>query len=75
MMYIRWFVEFVFDMITAPFEIGAALLDLIVDLISGLIRLIDVLPVWIEVPFYLLLAMAVLFRISQFIPGIGGASD
>lgn len=72
-MYIRWFVEFLFEVITQPFRVGAEIIGLVIDVADSLFDFLGVLPAWLFVPFYMLIAIAVLFRVSQFVPTIGGA--
>lgn len=74
-MYIRWFIEFLFDVIMQPFRVGAEIIGLVVDVAQSLHSFLSVLPAWVFVPFYLLVTISVLFRVSQFVPTIGGASS
>lgn len=75
MIYLFWFVEFVYNiLIVEPLRVGAAIFDCIVNTVESFSELLSVLPPWLSSVFYTLFAIAVLFRVSQFIPTLGGAS-
>lgn len=75
MMYLFWFVEFIFNtLIVEPFQFAGEFILLVVDVIENLGILIAAFPNWLSVPFGALLTIAVIFRVSQFIPSLGGAS-
>lgn len=76
MMYVYWFLEFVFNtIIVEPFQFAGEFIMLVIDVIENLGVLIGAFPLWLSVPFGALLTIAVLFRVSQFIPSLGGASS
>ena len=76
MIYIKWFFEYIYEiLIVGPFEIASAIGNCIGTVFECLIDIITAFPIWLYVPFSALLSIAVLFRLSQFIPTIGGASD
>ena len=75
-MYLFWFFEFVFNvLILEPLRILGSVFNSVVLAFSALGRLISVFPSWLSVAFMSLISIAVLFRVSQFIPTIGGASN
>ena len=47
----------------------------VLDIVSSLVEMVRAFPLWLSVPFGVLLAIAILFRVSQFVPTIGGASN
>ena len=47
----------------------------VLDIVSSLVEMVQAFPLWLSVPFGVLLAIAILFRVSQFVPTIGGASN
>lgn len=73
-MYVKDFIFYVFDFIHEATSFGLNLGLKVIELVTSLYHLVTALPLWITVPFYALLVIAVLFRVSQFIPTIGGAS-
>lgn len=74
-MYVWWGIEFLINtVIIEPLSFAMELVSLIIDVVGHLINLVGAFPLWLSVPFGCLLAIAVLFRISQFIPSLGGAS-
>lgn len=76
MMYIYWFVEYFYQVIIVePLQVVSAITIAFGNVFSSLTALVGAFPLWITIPFTVLLTIAVLFRISQFIPTIGGASD
>lgn len=75
MMYLYCFFEFIFNtLIIEPLLFAGEIMSLVFDVIENLGTLIGAFPNWLSVPFGCLLAIAVLFRVSQFIPSLGGAS-
>ncbi len=74
-MYVVWYLEYLFsdvkDVVSFFFDI-ASTIDNCVDSVTALV---DAFPLWLSVPFGALLSIAVLFRLSQFIPSLGGASN
>lgn len=76
MMYLFWFTEFMWQtFIIEPFAFAVDVVTLVGDLVVSVGHLIGVFPMWLKVPFTVLLSIAVLFRVSQFIPSLGGASN
>lgn len=76
MMYVFWFLEFIWQtVIVEPFQFAGEFILLVIDVIENLGTLISAFPNWLSVPFGCLLVIAVLFRVSQFIPSLGGASN
>lgn len=74
MMYLVDFIKFIFEILC---EIGDFIVDItkaLFDIFESLWTMIQAFPAWLSVPFGILLVIAVLFRVSQFIPTIGGAS-
>lgn len=74
-MYVRWFIEWAFEFIASPFAFAFKFAQLVFELIESLANVFLAFPFWLSYPFYALLSIAVLFRVSQFIPTIGGASN
>lgn len=74
-MYVVWYLEYLFsdvkDVVSFFFDI-ASTIDNCVDSVT---TLINTFPLWLSVPFGALLSIAILFRLSQFIPSLGGASN
>lgn len=75
MMYLVWFVEFLFNLLFQPLRILGAIFDCVITAIDSIFTLIALFPLWLSIPFTALISIAVIFRISQFIPTIGGASN
>lgn len=75
MMYLVWFVEFLFNLLFQPIRIFGAVINCIITALDSVITLIFLFPAWLSYPFMALVSIAVIFRISQFIPTIGGASN
>lgn len=75
MMYLVWFVEFLFNLFLQPLRILSSIFDCVITAIDSIFSLISLFPLWLSVPFTVLISIAVIFRISQFIPTIGGASN
>lgn len=73
-MYVKDFAMFLWDVLAESLgflgEIGA----IGINCANSLLNVVTALPVWIYMPFYALISIAILFRVSQFIPTIGGAS-
>lgn len=75
-MYLFWFFEFVFNTIfVEPFALLVDLGTLVGEVVVSLGTLISALPGWLGIPFGALIAIALFFRVSSFIPGLGGAKD
>lgn len=75
MMYLFDFFKFIYEtLIVEPFSLLFSIGKLIVDVAHSLITLVGAFPLWLSTPFIVLIGIAVLFRVSQFIPTIGGAS-
>lgn len=73
-MYLFDFVSFLFDILSESFDFLGRIGSIGLNCANSLINVVTALPVWVAYPFYVLTAIAVLFRVSQFIPTIGGAS-
>ena len=73
-MYVFWFFEFLFDTLMQPIRVGGEIISLVVEAAESVFNVFGVLPYWLYLPFNVLICIAVLFRVSQFIPTIGGAS-
>ena len=75
MMYIVDFLKFIFNTLTEASDFIMQFFNCVLDIVSSLIEMVQAFPLWLSVPFGVLLAIAVLFRVSQFVPTIGGASN
>ena len=75
MMYIVDFLKFIFDTLTEASDFIMQFFNCVLDIVSSLNEMIQAFPLWLSVPFAVLLAIAILFRVSQFVPTIGGASN
>lgn len=75
MMYIVDFLKFIFNVLTEANEFIMQFFNCVLDIVSSLHEMIQAFPLWLSVPFGVLLAIAILFRVSQFVPTIGGASN
>lgn len=73
MMYLFDFFRFLFDILVTGLKFLYNILLILLDIVEALFTLVGAFPVWLSVPFIVLLAIAILFRVSQFIPTIGGA--
>lgn len=73
-MYLIDFVVFIVGELGQLLHFAVSIFDSVLSAVVHLLTLVSVLPLWISVPFTILLQIAVLFRVSQFIPTIGGAS-
>lgn len=73
-MYVKWWFEYTFSDVTDVINFFGDLGDTIGNCVDSLIALIVAFPAWLTVPFTTLISIAVLFRLSQFVPTIGGAS-
>lgn len=73
-MYLWDFVNFLFDIISESYTFLGQIGDIGINCANSLINVVVSMPIWISYPFYALTSIAVLFRVSQFIPTIGGAS-
>lgn len=74
MMYFFWFLEFLFNLLIEPLKVGLKIGEVIIEVTNSLFNFLGYLPAWINIPFTVLISIAVLFRVSQFVPTIGGAS-
>lgn len=74
MMYVKWWFEYTFSDVKDVFNFFGDLGDTIDNCVDSLFALIGAFPAWLVVPFTALISIAVLFRLSQFVPTIGGAS-
>ena len=75
MMYIVDFLKFIFNTLTEASDFIMQFFSCVLDIVSSLNEMIQSFPLWLSVPFGVLLAIAILFRVSQFVPTIGGASN
>ena len=74
MMYVKWYLEYLFSDVTDVISFFGDLSDTIGNCVDSVFVLLTTFPLWLSVPFYSLVSIAVLFRLSQFVPTIGGAS-
>ncbi len=75
MMYVWDFFGFLFHELSALLTFCVAVYTVSADIVRHLLTLVSSLPGWLSIPFGSLILIAVLFRVSQFIPTIGGASS
>lgn len=75
MMYLFWFVEFLFELLMQPFRILESIFTFVLVVFDSVLTLVTVFPNWLSIPFIALISIAIIFRVSQFIPTIGGASN
>lgn len=75
MMYVVDFLKFIFNVLTEASDFIMQFFNCVLDIVSSLNEMIQAFPLWLSVPFAVLLAIAILFRVSQFVPTIGGASN
>ena len=75
MMYIVDFLKFIFNILTEADKFIMQFFNCVLDIVSSLSEMVKAFPLWLSVPFGVLLAIAILFRVSQFVPTIGGASN
>lgn len=73
-MYLIDFFNFIFSEIGQILHFAVSIFESVSSTIVHVFTLVSVLPLWISVPFTILIQIAMLFRVSQFIPTIGGAS-
>lgn len=73
MMYLFDFVRYVFGILQDGMNFLNDVGGLALNVCNSFLNLITAFPLWISVPFGVLINIAILFRVSQFIPTIGGA--
>lgn len=73
MMYLFDFVKYVFSILQDGMNFLNDVGGLALNVCNSFLNLITAFPLWISVPFGVLINIAILFRVSQFIPTIGGA--
>ena len=73
MMYLFDFVRYVFGILQDGMNFLYDVGGLALNVCNSFLNLITAFPLWISVPFGVLINIAILFRVSQFIPTIGGA--
>lgn len=73
-MYLIDFFGFIFSELGQLLHFAVLIFESVSSAVVHVFTLVSVLPIWISVPFTILIEIAVLFRVSQFIPTIGGAS-
>lgn len=73
-MYLFDFVSFLFDVLSEGLSFLGQIGDIGINCANSLLNVVGCLPQWVAMPFFSLIAIAVLFRVSQFVPTIGGAS-
>ena len=73
-MYIVWYFDYLFSDVTEVANFFFDIARTIDNCIDSVTALVNAFPLWLSVPFGALLSIAVLFRLSQFIPSLGGAS-
>ncbi len=74
-MYVVWYLQYLFKDVTDVVYFFVDIAKTIDNCVDSVTTLIDTFPLWLSVPFGALLSIAVLFRLSQFIPSLGGASN
>lgn len=74
-MYLFDFFRFLYSIFLELLDFFDKIGQLIGNVFNSLGGVITAFPLWLSVPFFALLSIAILFRISQFIPTIGGASN
>lgn len=75
MIYLFDFFTFVYQtFVVEPFDLLKTIGGLLVDVVQSLFTLLTAFPLWLSTPFIVLISISVVFRVSQFIPTIGGAS-
>ena len=74
-MYLVDFFKFLFNVLSEASDFIMKFFNLVLDIVKSLNTMVQSFPLWLSVPFGILLVIAVLFRVSQFVPTIGGASD
>lgn len=73
-MYLFDFFGYLFQQLTSIIEFAVSIFSSAYSFVGHVMTLVDSLPAWLSLPFAALLLMAVIFRVTQFIPTIGGAS-
>lgn len=73
-MYLFDFVAFLFDVLSESLSFLGEIGAIGINCANSLLNVVTALPLWIYMPFYALISIAILFRVSQFVPTIGGAS-
>ena len=73
-MYVKDFAMFLFDVLAESLNFLGEIGSIGINCANSLLNVVTALPAWIYMPFYALISIAILFRVSQFIPTIGGAS-
>lgn len=74
MMYVKDFAMFLWDVLAESLSFLGEIGSIGINCANSLLNVVTALPLWIYMPFYALISIAILFRVSQFIPTIGGAS-
>lgn len=74
MMYLFDFVKFLWQVLSEGFEFLGQIGSIGLNCANSLLNVVNCLPGWVALPFFSLIAISVLFRVSQFIPTIGGAN-
>lgn len=72
-MYLFDFARFVFGILHDGMNFLNDIGQLALNVCNSFFNMLTAFPVWISVPFTVLISIHILFRISQFIPTIGGA--
>ena len=73
MMYLFDFVRYVFGILQDGMNFLSDVGGLALNVCNSFLNLVSAFPLWLSIPFTTLISIAVLFRVSQFIPTIGGA--
>ena len=73
MMYLFDFVRYVFGILQDGMNFLNDVGGLALNVCNSFLNLITAFPLWISIPFGVLINISILFRVSQFIPTIGGA--
>lgn len=74
-MYVWDFFGFLFHELSVLLTFGVTMATTVISVVQHLISLVQSLPLWLAAPFIALVSISVFFRVSQFIPTIGGASS
>ena len=74
MMYLFDFFGFLFHELSVLLTFAVIIGTTTVSVFQHLVTLVQSFPLWLSGPFIGLLSIAIIFRVSQFVPTIGGAS-
>lgn len=74
-MYVWDFFGFLFHELSVLLTFGVTIATTAVSVVQHLVALVQAFPIWLSAPFIALISISIFFRVSQFIPTIGGASS